>query len=68
MDAAAIAAIVAAVIKTAVDLGPTIIKGVEEAKPFAEQIVALIGGQNVTQDQLDELLANVQALSKELQA
>lgn len=68
MDTAAIIAAIAAILKTAVDLGPTVIKGIEDARPFAEAIASLIKGTDVTQDQLDELEAKVTALSDQLQA
>lgn len=65
----AVIAIVAAVIKEAVDLGPTIIKLANDAKPFAEKIVeTLTGGREVSQEELDKLLTDVRALSSQLQA
>lgn len=68
MDPTVIVPIIAAVIKTVVDLGPSVIKAVEDAEPFAKQIVDLFSGGNVTQDQLDALLVSVQAQSAALQA
>lgn len=68
MDVAQIITVVAGVLKTAVDLGPTVIKGVEDAKPFAEAIVGMLKGTNVTDDQLAELEAKITALSSQLQA
>lgn len=68
MDPVVIAGTVAAVIKICVDLGPTVIKGVEDARPFAEQILKLIHGDHVTQEQLDALRAGADALSSQIQA
>ena len=70
MDAASVATILevlARVVKVAVDLGPTVIKGVEDAKPFAQEIYELFKGTKVTDVQLDALEARVDALADELQ-
>lgn len=67
MDATAIINLIATVIKTAVDLTPTVIKGVEDAKPFAEAIYHALKGDNITQDQLDQLEAKITDLSNQLQ-
>jgi hypothetical protein len=68
MDTAAIITAVAAAIKAAVDLTPAVIKTVQDATPFAQAIVATIKGETITQDQLDELEAQITALSQQLQA
>lgn len=67
MDPLAIVTLIAGIIKTAVDLTPTIIKGVEDAKPFAEAIYHALKGDNITKDQLIELEAKIKALSDQLQ-
>ncbi len=58
---------IAKVIKTAVDLTPAIIKGVDDAKPFAQAIVEVLKGQQITDDQLADLEAKITALSNQLQ-
>jgi hypothetical protein len=69
MNAEAIIALVATVIKTAVDLTPTIIKTVEDAEPFAKIIWGnLINNQVITPDDLATLEAQLTALSAQLQA
>lgn len=67
MEAAAIISTIAAIVKTAVDLTPTVIKGVEDAKPFAEAIYHALKGDNITQDQLTELERRISDLSNQLQ-
>lgn len=70
MDAAeveAIAAAATAFINGVVQASPAIIKGVTSAEPFVEALVGLLTGSNVTQDQLDASVAQVQALSAEFQ-
>lgn len=68
MDTTAILATVSAIIKVAVDVGPSVIDGVEKAQPFAQEIYGIFTGQNATQDTLDAALARVMALSDQLQA
>jgi hypothetical protein len=68
MEAAAIISTIAAIIKTAVDLTPTVIKGVQDATPFAEAIYHALKGDNITQDQLTELEKRITDLSNQLQA
>lgn len=59
---------IAQVIKAAVDAGPSIIKGIEDAKPFAEAIFAsLVRGKEISQDDLDALEAKITDLSNQLQ-
>lgn len=68
MDPASIIALISSVIKLAVDVGPGVIKAVEDAAPFAEAIYEnLIHGQVVTPDQMASLEAKLQALSDDLQ-
>lgn len=64
----AIVEAIAAVIKTAVDVGPEIIKGVQDAKPFAEAIYnSLIKGQKVSDEDLKKLEDQLTELSNQLQ-
>lgn len=67
METAAIITAVAGIIKGLIDNGPTIIKTVEDAKPFAQAIYHALKGDNITQDQLTELEARITNLSNELQ-
>lgn len=67
MEAAAIIAIVAKAIKVAVDVGPTVIETVENAKPFATAIYDAIKGKQVTQGDLDALEARIDDLAAQLQ-
>lgn len=69
MDPVEIATIIdtiAKVINEAVVLGPTVIKAVDDAKPFAQLIYGLFTGTNVTQAQVDDLLSKLDALSDQL--
>lgn len=68
MDPASIITTIATVISEAVTLGPTVIKAVEDAQPFAQLIYGLFTGTNVTQAQADDLLVKLQALSAQLNA
>ena len=68
MDALTIITAIAGVIKTAVELTPTVIKTVNDAKPFAEAIYnSIIKGNEVSEDQLAELEARLTELSNQLQ-
>ena len=69
MDAAAIIALIGTVIKTAVDLTPTVIKTVQDAEPFAKAIWDyLVNKKVITQADLDSLEQKLQSLSDQLQA
>lgn len=59
---------IAAVINTAVQLGPRVVKTVEDARPFAQAIHKLFEGDHVSQQQLEDLHAQIKALSAKLQA
>lgn len=68
MGAVEIIALLAKVIKTAVDVGPDVIKGVQDAKPFAEQIYkTLIKREDITAEDLAELEAKIDDLANQLQ-
>lgn len=59
-------ATVAGIIKTIVDLTPTIIKTVEDAEPFAEKLIAAISGKEPSEADLATLEAEVDALIDKL--
>lgn len=68
MDVAAILAAISQVIKTVVDLTPTVITAVEDITPFAKAIYGLVvKGENATQADVDAMLAEVNALNDDLQ-
>lgn len=67
MDAAAIIALIAQIIDTAIKVGPTVIGTIEDATPFAEAIYNnLIAGKAVTQADMDSLQADIDALVAEV--
>lgn len=69
MDAQAIIALVATIIKTAVDLTPSVIKTVQDAEPFAKAIWDdLINKKEITPEDLAALETKLAALSDQLQA
>lgn len=59
--------LIAKVIKTAVDLTPTVVKTVEDAKPFAQAIYSTLRGNQITKSQLEELERRIDELSAQLQ-
>jgi hypothetical protein len=67
MDPTTIITTIATVINEAVTLGPIVIKGVEDAEPFAKLIYGLFTGTNVTADQITILQQQLAALSAQLQ-
>ncbi len=67
LDTIAIIEVIAKVIKAAVDLTPTVIKTVNDAKPFAEAIAKVVKGDVVTADELAQLEAHIADLSNQLQ-
>lgn len=69
MDAIAILNLIGTVIKTAVDLTPSVIKTVEDAEPFAKLIWDhLVNKKVITQADLDALNMQTSDLSKRIQA
>lgn len=68
MDPVTVINTIATVINEAVTLGPTVIKAAEDAQPFAQLIYGLFTGTNVTQAQVDNLLAQLDSLSAQLEA
>lgn len=67
MDSITVIETIAKIIKIAVDLTPTVIKTIEDAKPFAEALYKTIKGNGVTQDDLDALEDRITILSQQLQ-
>jgi len=70
MDPLTILTTVAGVISQLVQIGPTVIKGIEDAKPFAQEIITMLTGGNtdqISQADLDKLTASIAALSAQLQ-
>lgn len=68
MDIAAIIEVIAKVIDLAVKVGPTVIKGVEDAKPFARVIFNnLVNKKEITPEELLAIEAQIDRLSAELQ-
>jgi hypothetical protein len=69
MDAIAIISAIGSVIKLAVDLTPSVIKTVDDAKPFAKAIYDdLVNKKVITHDDLLALEAKLTELSAQLQA
>lgn len=59
---------VADVILKLIQAGPTIIKTIEDAKPFAEEFARLFtGGDEPTQDDLDRIKARIDDLYAQAQ-
>lgn len=68
VDLATIIGTLAKVIKAAVDVGPDVIKGVADAKPFAEQIVkSLFRKEEITIEELVALENKIDDLAAQLQ-
>lgn len=68
MTAAAIIALIAEVIATAVKVGPTVIKAAQDAQPFAKLIYdQIVNKKDVSQEELDELHAKLKILSDQFQ-
>ena len=61
MEPITIVAAVAAGIKAIIDLAPGVISTIDDAKPYAEKLIALIKGENITQDELDAFLVDLTA-------
>lgn len=68
MDAQAIITLIGTVIKTAVDLTPSVIKTVQDAEPFAKAIWDdLVNKKTITPEDMAALEAKLAALSARLQ-
>ena len=67
MDSMTIIETIAKIIKIAVDLTPTIIKTIDDAKPFAEALYKTLKGNGITEEDLIKLEAHITELSQQLQ-
>lgn len=67
MDIAAIIAAVTSIVQEIVTVAPIIQKDVTASEPYVQAIVGLVSGSNATQAQLDQIVAQVQAASAQLQ-
>lgn len=68
MDPISIITLIAGAVNAAVKVGPTVIKTVEDATPFAEAIFGMFSGAPVTEDKALEFEAKIAELSARLQA
>lgn len=68
VTAAVVLEIVASVIQKAVELGPTVIQSVDDAKPFAQALIEMLAkGKTYSEAEIDALEAKIDALSAQLQ-
>jgi hypothetical protein len=67
MEAATVEAILTAVAQIITIAAPIVVKGVENAAPFAQMIYGLVTGTNLTNDDIDAVLAKANALSAQIQ-
>lgn len=67
MDAAAIAALITAVSNVITVAAPLVIQAEQNAKPFAQAIVNMFKGTNLTDDDINALIAKANALSAQIQ-
>lgn len=68
MDLATVETIVAAIAQIITIAAPIVTKGVENAAPFAQMIYGLVTGTNLTNTDIDAVLAKANALSAQIQA
>lgn len=68
MEAAVIVGAVTAIANLIVTAAPLVIEAKENAKPFAEAIVNMLKGGNFTQEDIDNLLAQANTLSTQIQS
>lgn len=68
MDAAAIATIINAISNVIVVAAPVVIDGAVKAQPFAKAIYDMFRGLDLTDEQINELLARANALSNQIQS
>ena len=68
MEAAVIVGAVTAIANLIVTTAPLVIEAKENATPFAEAIVKMFKGTNLTQEDIDNLLAQANALSTQIQS
>lgn len=67
MDPFTIITLIASAVNAAVKVGPTVIKTVEDATPFAEAIYDMFTGTAVSKEQADAFEAKITELSNRLQ-
>lgn len=58
---------VTAIVQGIIKAAPAIAEGIADAEPYVQAIIGLISGTNVTQDQLDEAIARIEAESAKFQ-
>lgn len=68
MDAATVIAAINAISNLIITAAPLVIKAEQNARPFAEAILNMFKGGNLTQEDIDNLLAQVNALSAQIQS
>lgn len=68
MDAALVVSAVTAIANLLVTAAPLVIEAEKNAKPFAEAIVKMFKGTDLTQEDIDNLLAQANALSTQIQS
>ncbi len=66
MDVVQVIAAISTVIKTLVDLGPTVIKAEQDAQPFAAAIVGMFKGTNISPEDLAALENKIDDLVAQL--
>lgn len=60
---------IGSVLQLALEVGPTVLNSVDKLAPFIDTILRITQrGQNVSQDDLDQMLAQLRSQSDELQA
>lgn len=67
MDAASIAALISAISNVITVAAPLVIQAEQNAQPFAEAIVNMFKGTNLTDADIDNLIAKANALSAQIQ-
>ena len=67
MDAVAIINAINAISNLIITAAPLVLQAEQNAKPFAEAIVNMFKGGNLTQADIDNLMAQVNALSAQIQ-
>lgn len=68
MDAVAIINAINAISNLIVTAAPLVLQAEQNAKPFATAIVNMFKGGNLTQEDIDNLVAQVNALSAQIQS
>lgn len=68
MELATVETIVSAVAQIITIAAPLVIKGAQNAAPFAEMIYGIVTGTNLTNEDIDAVLAKANALSAQIQS